>query len=183
MTAGEKIIGGLQQAVAHIKTMRGTNEQWIERSNAVSRFIAGLHDSTRVFARGEVRTDKGHYPAVLTFNSGTRQTWAWAPSGRNGAIEQHHEMHFWANQDWKGSCREALADEYIRTAAKPYHRSDCATSGAPALVPGPCDCDAPAAKAMSAGTAETQSGSGREPASAVGLPICPENPAQKESPK
>lgn len=109
MNAGEKIINGLAEAVAHAKAERGGHEEWIKRSNAVSRFIAGLHDSTRIFARGEVRVEKGHFPAVLTFNSGTRQTWAWAPSGRKGSIEAHHEMFFWSNQDWKGSCREVFA--------------------------------------------------------------------------
>lgn len=36
--------------------------------------------------------------------------------------------------------QEALAEQ----SGKRFHTSDCATSVAPAFVPGPCDCDAPA---------------------------------------
>lgn len=36
---------------------------------------------------------------------------------------------------------EAQAAEYIRQSGKNIHASDCATSNAPAMQPGPCDCD------------------------------------------
>lgn len=39
---------------------------------------------------------------------------------------------------------EVLADLYKRACRKDSHTSDCATSRAPALTPGPCDCDFPA---------------------------------------
>lgn len=38
--------------------------------------------------------------------------------------------------------REVLASGYIRLSGKNTHASDCATSCAPAMIPGPCDCDA-----------------------------------------
>ena len=36
--------------------------------------------------------------------------------------------------------REAMADLYVRLSGKTIHASDCATSCAPAEMPGPCDC-------------------------------------------
>jgi hypothetical protein len=44
---------------------------------------------------------------------------------------------------------EELADLYKKASGKQYHASDCATSIAPAEVPGPCDCDAPALRELS----------------------------------
>lgn len=38
---------------------------------------------------------------------------------------------------------EPLANVYIGLAGKSHHASDCATSCAPAMLPAPCDCDAP----------------------------------------
>lgn len=40
--------------------------------------------------------------------------------------------------------RELCADGYKWRSGKKYHASDCATSNAPALMPGPCDCSTPA---------------------------------------
>lgn len=37
---------------------------------------------------------------------------------------------------------EDLADYYVKLSGKRTHASDCATSCAPAMKPGPCDCDA-----------------------------------------
>ena len=37
--------------------------------------------------------------------------------------------------------REALAAAYIELSGKDEHASDCATSNAPAMMPGRCDCD------------------------------------------
>jgi uncharacterized coiled-coil protein SlyX len=37
--------------------------------------------------------------------------------------------------------REALAAAYIELSGKDEHASDCATSNAPAMTPGRCDCD------------------------------------------
>ena len=39
--------------------------------------------------------------------------------------------------------REELAEAYIKLSGKSIHTSDCATSNAPAMEPGPCNCDAP----------------------------------------
>lgn len=39
--------------------------------------------------------------------------------------------------------REELATYYVEKSGKTRHMMDCATSCAPAYVPGPCDCDAP----------------------------------------
>lgn len=39
--------------------------------------------------------------------------------------------------------REELAEAYIKLSGKSTHTSDCATSNAPAMDPGPCNCDAP----------------------------------------
>ena len=39
--------------------------------------------------------------------------------------------------------REELAEAYIKLSGKSIHTSDCATSYAPAMEPGPCNCDAP----------------------------------------
>lgn len=36
---------------------------------------------------------------------------------------------------------EPLADLFIRLSGKRRHASSCATSSAPASMPGPCDCD------------------------------------------
>lgn len=38
--------------------------------------------------------------------------------------------------------REELAEAYIKLSGKSVHASDCATSNAPAMEPGPCNCDA-----------------------------------------
>jgi hypothetical protein len=38
--------------------------------------------------------------------------------------------------------REELAEAYIELSGKSIHASDCATSNAPAMDPGPCNCDA-----------------------------------------
>lgn len=37
--------------------------------------------------------------------------------------------------------RELLAAAYIELSGKEEHASDCATSNAPAMTPGRCDCD------------------------------------------
>lgn len=64
-------------------------------------------------------------------------------------------LHGWAedaarhndNADyWRQECnrlREELAEAYIKLSGKSIHTSDCATSNAPAMEPGPCNCDAP----------------------------------------
>ena len=39
------------------------------------------------------------------------------------------------------SLRELLAAAYIELSGKDEHASDCATSNAPAMMPGRCDCD------------------------------------------
>ena len=36
---------------------------------------------------------------------------------------------------------ELLAAEYIKLSGKRHHNSDCRTSDAPAMQPGPCNCD------------------------------------------
>jgi len=36
---------------------------------------------------------------------------------------------------------DLIAHEHIFMSGKVHHNSDCRTSDAPALVPGPCDCD------------------------------------------
>jgi hypothetical protein len=100
-----------------LKAARGEPEDWIGRENAVSRFIAALPDTTRVFCRGEVRLDKGHFPAVLTHNSLYSQTLAWAPSGRKGAMEGHHEAAFFSNIPHVGICREVLGETRVLIAA------------------------------------------------------------------
>ena len=41
-----------------------------------------------------------------------------------------------------GEARELLAGAYIELSGKKHHSSDCATSNAPAMLPGRCDCDA-----------------------------------------
>ena len=46
-------------------------------------------------------------------------------------------------QEVQATNRETLADIYIRASGKKIHASDCATSVAPAMEPGPCDCDVP----------------------------------------
>ena len=38
------------------------------------------------------------------------------------------------------SLREELAEAYIALSGRADHSSDCATSNAPAMKPGPCDC-------------------------------------------
>lgn len=38
---------------------------------------------------------------------------------------------------------EVLAEGYKAISPKPFHMSDCATSNAPAMKPGPCNCEAP----------------------------------------
>jgi hypothetical protein len=40
-----------------------------------------------------------------------------------------------------GRLRELLAAAYIELSGKEEHASDCATSNAPAMMPGRCDCD------------------------------------------
>lgn len=40
-----------------------------------------------------------------------------------------------------GHLREMLAAAYIELSGKDEHASDCATSNAPAMMPGRCDCD------------------------------------------
>jgi histidinol-phosphate/aromatic aminotransferase/cobyric acid decarboxylase-like protein len=40
-----------------------------------------------------------------------------------------------------GHLREMLAAAYIELSGKNEHASDCATSNAPAMMPGRCDCD------------------------------------------
>lgn len=42
----------------------------------------------------------------------------------------------------RDNTREALAGRYVDQSGFRDHASDCATSNAPALVPGPCDCPA-----------------------------------------
>lgn len=42
--------------------------------------------------------------------------------------------------------REELAAAYIELSDRTEHASDCATSNAPAMKPGPCDCAALSAK-------------------------------------
>lgn len=38
---------------------------------------------------------------------------------------------------------EEIADEFKRQSGKTAHTNTCATSWAPAMMPGPCDCDMP----------------------------------------
>ena len=40
-------------------------------------------------------------------------------------------------------CRELLAEAYKKLSGCEHHASDCATSNAPAMTPGPCDCTLP----------------------------------------
>lgn len=40
-----------------------------------------------------------------------------------------------------GYIRERVADAYKLASGKAVHASDCATSNAPAMEPGPCDCE------------------------------------------
>ena len=75
---------------------------------ALTRFIAGLSDTTRVFCRGEVRLEKGWFPAVLTYNPIYKQTLAWAASGRKDAMEGHHEGVFWSGIPHQSIAREVL---------------------------------------------------------------------------
>lgn len=42
-----------------------------------------------------------------------------------------------AEREWQ---REVLAAAYVKLSGKDHHASDCATSNAPAMQPGPCDC-------------------------------------------
>lgn len=101
----------LTKLLDRIKAARGTPEQWLEREMAVLHFMAALPASSRVFCRGEVRVqDKGHFPAVLTYNTVSRQTKAWAPSGRKSAMEAHHEALFWSNIPHASIAREVLYD-------------------------------------------------------------------------
>jgi hypothetical protein len=51
----------------------------------------------------------------------------WSASGKVGAEQAR--------------LRELLAAAYIELSGKDEHASDCATSNAPAMMPGRCDCD------------------------------------------
>lgn len=102
----------LSDLMHRIKAARGTPDVWFEREVLVTRFIAALPETSRVFCRGEVRIpDRGHCPAVLTYNVVCKQTKAWAPSGRKNAMEAHHEALFWSNVPHVGIAREVLSDE------------------------------------------------------------------------
>ncbi len=91
-----------------LKEARGPDDQWVVQSNAVSRFVAGLNPTTRVFCYGEVRLPDRHYPAVLTFNTIYRQTLAWAPSGKKGAMQGHHEVFFHSTVPHQSIAREVF---------------------------------------------------------------------------
>lgn len=99
----------LDALFAQIREKRGPPERWLEGSMTVTRFLAGLTDSTRVFCRGEVRLDKGHFPAALTYNPIYKQTLAWAPSGKKGAMEGRHESFFHSNVPHVSIAREVLS--------------------------------------------------------------------------
>jgi hypothetical protein len=99
----------LRDAIKRLHELRGPESAWIDKANAVSRFIAGMAEPTRVFCRGEVRTPDGHWPAVLTYNPIYKQTIAWAPSGRKGAMQAHHEGFFFATLTHQAIAREVFA--------------------------------------------------------------------------
>jgi hypothetical protein len=40
-----------------------------------------------------------------------------------------------------GQTREELASAYVKLSGKRIHASDCATGNAPAMKPGPCNCN------------------------------------------
>jgi hypothetical protein len=113
---GENLVSPeLTAAIERLRKLQGSPQQVIERSNAVTRFVAGLNDTTRVFCRGTVQLGKGHFPAVLTYNSIYKQTLAWAPSGKKGAMEGHHEAFFWSNIPHESIAREVLSDDDRQT--------------------------------------------------------------------
>lgn len=99
----------LEATIARLRKLQGTPQQQVEWSNLVTKFVAGLNETTRVFCRGTVHLDKGQFPAVLTYNSVYKQTLAWAPSGRKNAMEGHHEGFFWSSIPHQGIAREVLS--------------------------------------------------------------------------
>ncbi len=99
----------LRKAIEKMQKLRGPASDWLAKSNAVSRFVADLNPTTRVFCYGEVHTPEGQWPAVLTHNTIYHQTWAWAPSGRKGAMTAHHEMFFYSTIPHVGIAREVFA--------------------------------------------------------------------------
>jgi hypothetical protein len=105
----------LQAAIAKLVTARGAPAEWMARESALLRFIAGVERPVRVFCRGEVRLDKGHFPAVLTYNPIYKQALAWAPSGRKNAMESHHEGAFYGDCHLVGIAREVLAGPETET--------------------------------------------------------------------
>jgi hypothetical protein len=102
----EEVSPDLAATLAKLKDAQGSPEEGLAREMALTRFIAKLNDTTRVFCRGEVRHEKGRFPAVLTHNAIYKQTLAWAPSGRKNAMEGHHESLFWSLIPHVGIARE-----------------------------------------------------------------------------
>lgn len=98
----------LAAAITKLKAARGTPQEQLARDSAVSRFLADLPSTTRVFCRGDVRTDKGWFPAALTLNTIYGQVLAWAPSGRKNAMESHSPSSFFSSTPYAAIAREVL---------------------------------------------------------------------------
>ena len=59
------------------------------------------------------------------------------------SIDARFPAHAWLEdgEPLPAHYREVLASGFIRNSGKELHASNCATSIAPAMMPGPCDCD------------------------------------------
>lgn len=108
----------LEQLLADMKAKQGSAQDQIARESAVSRFLADLPPTTRVFCRGEVRTGKGYFAAALTLNTIYGQVLAWAASGRKNAMESHSPTLFHSHIPYAAIAREVL--DFPETTAPEY---------------------------------------------------------------
>ena len=60
---------------------------------------------------------------------------------REAETHRRHDAKVEAQAAEIEQLRELLAAAYIELSGKDEHASDCATSNAPAMTPGRCDCD------------------------------------------
>jgi hypothetical protein len=111
--AVEDALGGvspeLRALLDQIKERRGSHEDWMKLEMACMARIAACTPNEHVWCRGEVHGRSRHYPAIVVFDRDTRELKVLAPSGEEGAMEEHGYHFFCSSVPHIGIVREVMS--------------------------------------------------------------------------
>lgn len=101
----------LQILLDKVSRLRGSNDVWMRRQNALIRHMAVMTGNQRVLSKGECHFSDGHFPAIAVYNPDTDITEAFIAVDDDDHIKSVPMRHFWPSNHLQTSAREVLSED------------------------------------------------------------------------